>query len=290
MSGYPFRPVTNHPATTGSSPSRRLEPTATPDSLVCNGVVMGASEIDYDGEIAREYDEGRRLSPHAVATWRAAVESLLPESAPIVDVGAGTGRFADLLAGIAGVPVFAVEPASGMRRPPARPEAESPRWLAGTAEALPLRDDSCGMVWTAFTTHYFDLAEAAREFRRVLRPDGRVLIWHAFPDVFDELEWFRWFPTARAIDETRMPSAATVQTAFERAGLRFVARTDVRMLITDSLRALADRMAHRSISTLRLIDDDEFERGLAALRSHAESGSDDRPVYAPNVLLEFVVA
>ncbi len=243
-------------------------------------------QVDYDGEISEDYELGRSLSAEALATWRYAVEAFIPSAGAIVDVGAGTGRFARPLADLARRPVVAVEPASGMRG--SRAESGSDVvWVAGSAEALPLVKWSVGLVWSAFTTHYLDLPRAASEIERVLRPGGRALLWHAFPDVFDGLEWFRWFPSARAIDEDRMPSATTVQHAFESAGLVFSARTDHHMHITPDLASLAIRLAHRSISTLRMIPDDEFDDGLSRLRTAAATQGGGQPVYAPNVMLRF---
>lgn len=242
---------------------------------------MDASRIDYDGVIAERYADGRGLSAQAVATWREAVLPSVPDDAPILDVGAGTGRFTRLLASLAPGRVVAIEPAAGMRR-----SLESGSAAAGTAEALPVRSGSIGLVWSAFTTHYLDLDAAGQEFTRVLAPAGEVAIWHAFPDVFDDLEWFRWFPTAREIDEDRMPGAASVVEALARTGLEFTGRSEHRMLIAADLAALADRLAHRSISTLHLISDDEFFDGLAQLRAHA-ADVPPAPVYAPNVLLRF---
>lgn len=245
---------------------------------------MRAKGIDYDGAIADRYADGRSLSVEAVATWRQAVSPLVPAHAPVVDVGAGTGRFTRLLASVAQGRVVAVEPAAGMRRSLERGSA-----VAGTAEALPLRSGSAGLVWSAFTTHYLDLEAAGGEFSRIVASSGEVAIWHAFPDVFDELEWFRWFPTARRIDEERMPTAAVVVEAFAGSDLEYIGRSEHRMLITADLAALADRLAHRSISTLHLISDDEFSDGLARLRAHA-ADVPPAPVYAPNVLLRFRAA
>ena len=242
--------------------------------------------IDYDGEIAEDYARGRSLSPEALKTWRAAVEPHVPASGAIADIGAGTGRFARPLSDLAGRPVIAVEPAAGMRGSGAA-SGSGACWTAGNAEALPLATASSALVWSAFTAHYLDLDRCGVELVRVLRPGGRALIWHAFPDVFDDLEWFRWFPSARAIDEGRIPPAAAVLEAFGTAGLVFEARTDHRMLITPDLASLADRLAHRSISTLRLISDDEFEEGLARLRAAAAAVPRSEPVYAPNVMLRF---
>lgn len=248
---------------------------------------MLPTDVDYDGEISRGYEQGRGLSADAVATWRQAVEGRIPDTGLIVDVGAGTGRFARELNMLAPSRVLAVEPSAGMRGSAPRSAAEQVTWLGGTAEALPLANGSVGLVWSAFTTHYFDLGAAAAEFARVVKAGGQVLIWHAFPDVFDELEWFRWFPTARALDEERMPSAATVQRAFESAGFGFLGRSDQQMRIADNLASLADRLAHRSISTLNLISDDDFNQGLSDLRTEAARPDRGEPVFSPNVLLAF---
>ena len=245
---------------------------------------MATRAIDYEGEISARYAAGRSISPEAAATWRAALVRVLPRQAPIVDVGAGTGRFTRLFEELAPGRVIAVEPARSMRR-----SIDTPAAAAATAEELPFRDASIGLAWSAFTTHYLDLTATGAEFARVLRGDGVAAIWHVFPDVFDQLEWFRWFPTARRIDEERMPPAEAVIAAFERGGLTFAGRSEHRMLIAPDLGALADRLAHRSISTLHLIPDQEFDAGLERLRAHARA-TPPAPVYAPNVLLRFGAA
>jgi ubiquinone/menaquinone biosynthesis C-methylase UbiE len=160
------------------------------------------------------------------------------------------------------------------------------QWLAGAAEQLPVASASADVVWSAFTAHYLDLGSTAREFRRVIRDDGRVLVWHAFPEVFDELEWYRWFPSARTIDEGRMPTLESVVAEFDAAGLELVDRSTYNMQTAQDLHELADRLAHRAISTLRLISDTEFEHGLAELRRFADA-AEPRPVSSPNILASF---
>lgn len=230
--------------------------------------------IDYNGELSQAYEPGRSISPEAEQTWRAAVQPYVGNASTVVDVGAGTGRFTRLLADVVAGGVVAVEPASGMRA--VAKQASQHRglvWMAGTAEHLPVADASTDAVWTAFTTHYLDLVAAGREFRRVLHNDGYLLVWHAFEDEFDDIEWFRWFPSARKIDEERMPSFDQVAALFEAAGLELLQRSTHQMLIAQDMRELADRLAHRAISTLKLISDEQFDRGIANIRKFAETAS-----------------
>jgi SAM-dependent methyltransferase len=98
----------------------------------------------------------------------------------IADVGSGTGLLAELFLQN-GNPVLGVEPDEAMRKAgegclSAYPEFRS---LAGTAENIPLPDDSADMVAVGQALHWFDLVQAKAEFRRILRPDGWVtVIWY----------------------------------------------------------------------------------------------------------------
>jgi peptidoglycan/xylan/chitin deacetylase (PgdA/CDA1 family)/SAM-dependent methyltransferase len=96
------------------------------------------------------------------------------------DVGSGTGIFTHQLLPLV-KSVFAVEPNPDMRR-----AAES--WLAGdpgfhsqngTSEATGLADHSVDCVFAAQAFHWFDLPPTKAEFRRILKPRGRVfLLWN----------------------------------------------------------------------------------------------------------------
>jgi len=250
-------------------------------------VTSGLPAVDYNSDFARSYEPGRQISAAALATWKAAVDPYVRGARTVVDAGAGTGRFARLLADMAADWVIAVEPSADMRHVgQSAANHRSLCWVAGTAEQLPLASRSTDVIWTAFTTHYLDLRSAGSEFRRVLRDNGCLLVWHAFPEVFDELEWYRWFPSARTIDESRMPTLERVAATFEQAGLDLVDRSTLRMQIANDLHELADRLAHRAISTLRLISDDEFGHGLAELRQFADSAP-PLPVSSPNILVTF---
>jgi SAM-dependent methyltransferase len=95
----------------------------------------------------------------------------------VLDVGAGTGKLTRELVAT-GATVLAVEPVPGMREILERvvPEAQI---LDGTAEALPVPDDSIDAITAAAAFHWFDAPAALCEFDRVLTPGGRfAVMWH----------------------------------------------------------------------------------------------------------------
>ncbi len=98
----------------------------------------------------------------------------------VTDIGFGTGLFTRLLLEN-GNPVIGVEPNEAMRLEGERILAAYPRFrsVAGTAEATTLPDHSVDFVTAAQAAHWFDRTKARREFVRILKPGGWVvLLWN----------------------------------------------------------------------------------------------------------------
>lgn len=98
----------------------------------------------------------------------------------IADIGSGTGVLSRLFLEN-GNPVFAVEPNVSMRQAGERLLAEYPRLtsIAGAAEATTLPDHRVDFVTAAQAAHWFDRERARREFTRILKPGGwLVLVWN----------------------------------------------------------------------------------------------------------------
>ncbi|WP_068026753.1 class I SAM-dependent methyltransferase [Nocardia mexicana] len=136
------------------------------------------------GAEAAAYAAHRPDYPPAGIRW--ALEPLRGVAAPeVVDLGAGTGKLTDgLLDG--GARVTAVEPDAAMRAEFAR-RHPGVSVLAGSAESIPLPDNSVHALVAGQAFHWFDLPKAFPEFARVLRPGG---VLAAFWNMHDSsVEW-----------------------------------------------------------------------------------------------------
>jgi ubiquinone/menaquinone biosynthesis C-methylase UbiE len=100
--------------------------------------------------------------------------SELQPGVAVVDIGCGPGTAARR-AGRLGASVVGVDPSPVMLRV-ARlltRTSDRVRYADGTAEALPLLDDSASVVWAIASVHHWgDLEAGLREVRRILRPGG----------------------------------------------------------------------------------------------------------------------
>lgn len=104
----------------------------------------------------------------------------LGSNSVVADIGAGTGILTLPLLGT-GATVHAIEPNQAMRDAlVAASENETCATAsAGTAEATGLPEESIDLITAAQAFHWFDREAARREFQRILRPGGWVvLIWN----------------------------------------------------------------------------------------------------------------
>jgi SAM-dependent methyltransferase len=111
-------------------------------------------------------------------------ETALAPDSVVADVGSGTGISSELFLRN-GNEVFAVEPNAEMRQAAERMLGHHAGFhsVAGTAEATTLPDGSVDHVVAGQAFHWFDRGKARREFGRILRPGGWVvLMWNARRD------------------------------------------------------------------------------------------------------------
>ncbi len=124
------------------------------------------------GAQAAAYERGRPSYPPEAIDW------LLPAGArDVLDLGAGTGKLTTRLVE-RGLNVVAVDPIAEMLEVLSTALPQTPA-LLGTAEEIPLPDNSVDAVLVAQAWHWVDPERAIPEVARVLRPGGRLgLVWN----------------------------------------------------------------------------------------------------------------
>lgn len=101
----------------------------------------------------------------------------IPVGSIFADIGSGTGIFTEQLLNC-GYRVYAVEPNADMRRKAEEKLSGRSGFTSvnGTDSNTGLPDESVDVITAAQAFHWFDAEAFRRECRRILKPDGKVLI------------------------------------------------------------------------------------------------------------------
>jgi ubiquinone/menaquinone biosynthesis C-methylase UbiE len=225
--------------------------------------------IDYDTEQYQDYARGRALTQHQLLAWISAFEALLPERRPLagLDVGSGTGRFTPALARAFG-PVTGVDPSVRMRE---IAQAQSPqpgvRYLAGSAEDLPVPSSSADYALMFLSWHHVqDKNEAVRELSRVLRPRGRLLLRSNFSDHIPPSGWWlEYFPRGFELDAAMFQPLHEVIGTFTSAGWRVASFGRVTEPSSGTRADMLQRLRLRTHSTFAYFTADELEAGFSRM-------------------------
>jgi len=179
-----------------------------------------------------------------------------------LDVGCGTGTFAVALAERGGK-IWGVDASPAMLAEASAKKSRA-RFKEGNAEALPFKDGWFERVVMRLSLQHVDRPRALAEAFRVLVPGGRIVIASFDPKHFSSHWLSGLFPSLAEIDGARFPDAHTLEGELRGAGFVEPAFERLPQAGRVSRAEALERIRGRYITTLRLIDEAEFERGLAA--------------------------
>jgi ubiquinone/menaquinone biosynthesis C-methylase UbiE len=237
--------------------------------------------MDYDKtEIATNYDKARAHAPETLRLWQDLLSAHIDRSAIslVIDLGCGTGRFSELLAAHFGVQVIGIDPSRKMvdqaRRKPATGNVE---YRQGSAEALPLPNDCADLVFMSMVYHHLtDPAAVARECHRVLRQGGNVCIRNSTREA--DFPQRHFFPAMQVLIDSDLPSRRDIEAVFAVGSFTPVVHKVVIQVTAPDWPSFVEKCALRADSFLARLSDDDFCRGMTALRAHVDDVAMSDPV------------
>ena len=233
----------------------------------------------YD-RIGHGYDTTRRADPSIA---RRLVDHLqLRPDRPYLDVACGTGNYTAALAAT-GARLYGVDRS---RRMLAAARAKDPTvaWLLGDVAAMPFRDSSfSGAICTLAIHHFRSPRPVLREVARVLRHEGRFVIFTTTPEQTRGYWLDEYFPDAidRSVDQ--LPSLEAIRHDLASPGFHTIATDpyDVQPDLQDFFlysgkhrpEIYLDPRVRAGISTFAsLADPAEVQAGCAKLADDIQSG------------------
>jgi ubiquinone/menaquinone biosynthesis C-methylase UbiE len=241
--------------------------------------------MDYDAtELPACYDRGRTHTPEVLDLWMETVGRFVGNGHVrlILDLGCGTGRFADALATRFAATVIGVEPSKRMLEQARRKPAQGTvRYVCGSGEVLPLADMTVDLIFMSMVFHHFrDPARVARECRRVGGDNAIVFLRAATLEQILAYPYVEFIPATKPLLYERLNAKQDIIDTFERARFSTIAAEVVVQQIAPSYAAYADKLAAGGDSILARLNERDFEDGLEAVRRHA-AVVDPSPVTEP---------
>ena len=223
--------------------------------------------VHYD-TMASEYSQHRRVHPEVLRNLLS--ESRIDRASRVLEVGCGTGNYVAELESIVGCSCWGTDPSNEMLAA-ARERCERVTFRAGRAEELEFTASFFDLVFSVDVIHHVeDITAYFQEVQRVLKPGGRVC-------TVTDSEWIIrhrqplavYFPETVEVDLGRYPRLSDLRAAMQSVDLGEIVEHQVEFPYE-----LKDAQAYRdkAFSSLYLVPDDAWRRGLERLESDLRSG------------------
>lgn len=129
----------------------------------------------------------------------------------IIDIGCGTGNETINLFRFFKCKVIGIEPASEMIRI-GQERTSNIDWILGSAENIPKENSSVDIITSFFSIHHFDSIDLSfQEFKRVLKPNGKIFIFSISHSQMKSSLEYKFFPDLLNADIARVPSISILK-------------------------------------------------------------------------------
>jgi len=223
--------------------------------------------ISYD-TMAADYALHRSVHPNLLRRLAEFCQTASPSR--VLEVGCGTGNYVAALAAMTPAQCSGVDPSSKMLEA-ARQKRAPVLWFQGSAESLPFPEGGFDFVYSVDVVHHVQGRRAFfSEAFRVLAKGG----WFATATDTEEIirqrvPLSRYFPETIEPELQRYPKAGEIPRLLCTSGFQKLSEEVVEFAYALSDPAPFERKA---FSSLHLIPEEAFNRGLARLKQDLQAG------------------
>jgi ubiquinone/menaquinone biosynthesis C-methylase UbiE len=242
---------------------------------------MSQPPTSFGARIAATYDELRPLD--------AGLERLVDDLARagdlrgrrLLDVGCGTGSVTAALVERCLCKAWGVDSSPEMLAQAKAKRIPGAGFKLGHAEALPFKAGWFERALMRSVVHHVERPAAVAEARRVLGPDGRLVIHNLDPDGLEQLWYVHFFPSLLELERARMPDTGTLERELAEAGFGPVSVERVAIEREFDRETALRKLRGRHTSSFDLLGEEEIAAGL----ERAERELRDRVRYVLRDLL-----
>jgi len=171
-------------------------------------------------------------------------EYKVSDNSLIVDIGCGTGNETLNIYNKFRCNVYGIEPAKNMLEK-AIGKSGKIIWLKGTAERIPVEDNSVDIITSFFSIHHFsDIYQAIKEYYRILKSSGKVFIFTISHNQMKKSFEYKFFPELLKYDISRIPSIEFIKDIFVKNGFKVkikVLEYETRKIDTNYIKMVKNR-------------------------------------------------
>ena len=226
-----------------------------------------SAKLDFDLR-AEEYARHRKVHPGVAEAFIAS--GLVGSGSRVLDVGCGTGNYAVVLTAASNCRISGIDPSANMLDR-ARDAVPWESLSQGSAEILPFPGGSFDVVMTTDVIHHIqDRTAYFREAARVLRSGGHIVtVTDSRDDIPRRRPLSSHFPETVDVELRRYPPVPLLLRELADGGF-----DELRLSHVEHAYELADIQPYRdrAFSSLHLIDEGAFRRGIKRLEGDLASG------------------
>lgn len=183
----------------------------------------------------------------------------------IVDVGCGTGNETLNIYNKFKCTVYGIDPAKNMLKKAAG-KSDKIVWLEGTAERIPVGNNSIDIITSFFSIHHFlDIHQAAIEFKRILKTNSKAFIFTISHSQMKNSLEYQFFPELLKYDINRIPHTKLIKSSFIENGFKVKIKEieyETRKINEDYIKMVENRYR----TGFKLLTNEQILQGISKIK------------------------